>query len=126
MLVENSRVSLLSNDDRQVLESWIVDFDRHWHEGRLATQLDEIPPDSSLRLPALAEMVKIDLERRWRSGPQISLESYLGQFPELGGPGNVSADLILAGTRSAASSGSQSRWRTISGDFRTRHQNSAD
>jgi serine/threonine protein kinase len=96
MLVENSRVSLLSNDDRQVVESWIVNFDRHWHEGRLATQLDEIPPDSSLRLPALAEMVKIDLERRWRSGQQISLESYLGQFPELGGPGNVSADLILA------------------------------
>ena len=84
----------LSDDDRQVLESWLVEFDQGWDERLLASRLDEIPPGSSWRLPALAEMVKIDLERQWRHGRQVSLESYLEEFPELGSPGDVSADLI--------------------------------
>jgi len=41
-------------------------------------------------------MVKIDLERQWQLGRHVSLESYLDQFPELGSPENVSADLIEA------------------------------
>ena len=41
-------------------------------------------------------MVKIDLERQWQRGRQVSLESYLKEFPELGSPADVSADLIQA------------------------------
>jgi formylglycine-generating enzyme required for sulfatase activity/serine/threonine protein kinase len=96
MATLNPRLADLSDDDRQVLESWLVEFDQRWDEGRLANRLDQIPPGSSWRLPALAEMVKIDLERQWGRGRQISLESYLEEFPELGSPGDVSIDLIQA------------------------------
>ena len=96
MTVLNPRLRDLSDDDRQVLESWLVEFDQGWDEGLLANRLDQIPPGSSWRLPALAEMVKIDLQRQWERGRQVSLESYLGEFPELGSPGDVSVDLIQA------------------------------
>jgi formylglycine-generating enzyme required for sulfatase activity/serine/threonine protein kinase len=86
----------LSNDDRQVLESWLVEFDQRWDERFLASRVDGIPAGSSWRLPALAEMVKIDLERQWQLGRQVSLESYLVEFPELGSPTDVSVDLIQA------------------------------
>jgi formylglycine-generating enzyme required for sulfatase activity/serine/threonine protein kinase len=96
MAALNPRLADLSHDDRQLVESWLVEFDERWDEGRLANRLDQIPPGSSWRLPALAEMVKIDLMRQWQRGRQVSLESYLEQFPELGSPGDVSADLIQA------------------------------
>ena len=96
MAALNPRLADLSDDDRQMLESWLVEFDQGWDERLLASRLDEIPPGSSWRLPALAEMVKIDLERQWRLGRQVSLESYLEEFPELGSPGDVSVDLIQA------------------------------
>ena len=96
MAALNPSLADLSDDDRQVLESWLVEFDQGWDEHLLANRLDQIPPGSSWRLPALAEMVKIDLERQWRRGRQVSLESYLEEFPELGSPGDVSIDLIQA------------------------------
>jgi serine/threonine protein kinase/formylglycine-generating enzyme required for sulfatase activity len=92
----NPRLAALSDDDRQAVEARLVEFDQGWDERRLVRQAQEIPPDSSWRLPALAEMVKIDLERQWQRGRQVSLESYLQEFPELGSPGDVSADLIQA------------------------------
>jgi hypothetical protein len=96
MAALNPRLANLSDEDREVLESWLVEFDQRWDERLLANRLGQIPPGSSWRLPALAEMVKIDLERQWRGGRRISLESYLEQFPELGSPGDVPADLIQA------------------------------
>ena len=65
----NPRLADLSDDDRQVLESWLVEFDQGWDEGLLANRLGQIPPGSSWRLPALAEMVKIDLQQQWRTRP---------------------------------------------------------
>jgi Protein kinase domain len=96
MAALNPRLADLSDLDRLVLESWLVEFDQRWDEGILANRVDQIPRGSSWRLPALAEMVKIDLERQWQRGRQVSLESYLKDFPELGSPADVSADLIQA------------------------------
>src|SRR5256885_1597621 len=90
------RLADLSEGDRRMLESWLVGFDQQWTEGLLEDRAGRIPPDSSWRLPALAEMVKIDLERHWQRGQQISLEAYLAQYPELGNPADVTADLIHA------------------------------
>ena len=86
MAASNPRLADLSDDDRQALESWLVEFDQRWDDGILAGRVEQIPPGSSWRLPALAEMVKIDLERQWQHGRRVSLESYLEQFPELGHP----------------------------------------
>jgi serine/threonine protein kinase len=48
------------------------------------------------RLPALVEMVKLDLSREWLLGRPVTLESYLDSFPELGTAETVAAELILA------------------------------
>lgn len=55
-------------------------------------------PDSvgTDRLPALVEMVKLDLSREWLEGRPVKLESYLESFPELGTVETVPAELILA------------------------------
>jgi formylglycine-generating enzyme required for sulfatase activity len=92
----NPQLAELTDDDRQVVESWLVAFDQQWDESLLASRVDQIPPGSSWRVPALAEMVKIDLERQWQHGSKVSLETYLAQFPELGTAEDVSADLIAA------------------------------
>ena len=47
-------------------------------------------------IPALVEMVKLDLSREWLQGRPVNLESYLESFPELGTAETVSAELILA------------------------------
>jgi serine/threonine protein kinase len=96
MPAHDPRLTALSADDRRALDHWLVEFDHRWEDGLLASRVDQIPPGSSWRLPALAEMVKIDLERQWECGREITLESYLEQFPELGAPDDVSADLIQA------------------------------
>ena len=93
MAAPNRGLVDLSGQDRLELEAWLVEFDQRWDPIRKGT------PHSirnSWRLPALAEMVKIDLERQWERGNHLSLESYLREYPELGNPADVSADLIQA------------------------------
>jgi hypothetical protein len=90
-------LAVLSDEHRRILEAWLVEFDESWEESRLAAWMRKLPqPGNRLRLPLLIEMIKIDLERRWEHGKRVSLESYLKRLPELGTPGNVPADLILA------------------------------
>lgn len=84
----------LSPENRQTLESWLVEFDLSWNEDQLTSRARSLPRDNPLRAAALAEMVKIDLERQWQRGRQPDLESYLRVYPELGSSDNVSADLI--------------------------------
>src|SRR3954468_16125755 len=40
-------------------------------------------PGDRLRRLALAELVKCDVEQRWRNGRPVLLEDYLGRYPEL-------------------------------------------
>ncbi|MFN4259029.1 MAG: protein kinase domain-containing protein [Gemmataceae bacterium] len=53
------------------------------------------PPGGPLRSAVLHELVKTDLEIRWRRGQKIHLEQYLEKFPELGTPALVNPQLIL-------------------------------
>jgi predicted Ser/Thr protein kinase len=84
----------LSDAERTVLEAWLVEFDLGWDADRLAVRARDLPPDGPLRLSALAEMVKIDLERQWQHGRRVSVEDYLRAFPELGPPDNPPLDLV--------------------------------
>jgi serine/threonine protein kinase len=87
----------LSSADRQLLEAWLVEFDQRWQKGLLAERAGRLPPEGHpLRLPALVELVKIDLERCWQCGVPIHLEDYLQRYPELGGADAVSASLVHA------------------------------
>ena len=97
MAVTHPKMLELSESDRQLVESWLVEFDESWHSERLAERVRTLPPPwTPLRLPALAEMVKIDLERKWQQGRRVLIESYLKAYPELGTPKTVTADLIQA------------------------------
>src|SRR5438067_725675 len=87
----------LPDERRAAVESWLVEFDRGWDEGRLAAQVGRLPPTlHSLRLPILVEMVKIDLERHWQNGQPVEVERYLHRYPELGTADTVSLDLLAA------------------------------
>src|SRR5262245_24080893 len=87
----------LSVDDRRMVESLLVGFDLDWRDGLLAERVRRLPPPGSpARLPALVEMVKIDLERRWQQGERVGLDAYLKAYPELGTHETASPELIRA------------------------------
>jgi serine/threonine protein kinase/formylglycine-generating enzyme required for sulfatase activity len=90
-----SQAAVLSKKDEEALEALLVAFDQSWDEHRLAVQLRHLPPATPLRLPALREMVKIDLERQWQRGRRVTIESYLKTYPELGTAATVPVDLLL-------------------------------
>jgi predicted Ser/Thr protein kinase len=97
MKATDPNLAALPDADRQQVEAWLIDFDLVWHDQLLKDKVRELPfPGSRLRQAVLAEMVKIDLERQWRSGRTRTLESYLSAYPELGTPETVSAHLIHA------------------------------
>jgi hypothetical protein len=53
-----------------------------------------LPADDRLRTLTLAELIKADLEIRWRRGQEGLVEQYLEQFPELGNTPTLPAALI--------------------------------
>ena len=75
MAAANPKILELDDNDRRLLESMLLEFDQTWTEDRLAKRLGELPPDSPLRLPALVEMVKIELEHQWKRGRQLTIEA---------------------------------------------------
>jgi hypothetical protein len=97
MTAPDAHLAELSDDQRQRLESWLVDFDLSWDEDHLAHWLRRLPPRGDrLRAPALVELVKIDLERRWQRGQPAKVEAYARKLPELGTLDTLPADLLLA------------------------------
>jgi predicted Ser/Thr protein kinase len=87
----------LTDSQRETLEDWLIAFDTQWREDTLDQWVAaRLPQQHPLRLPALAEMVHVDLERQWQRGKRPSLEAYLDRFPELGSSESVSALLVLA------------------------------
>jgi tetratricopeptide (TPR) repeat protein len=86
----------LSPEQLGQLEACLLDFDRHWDPDQLRARLAALPAAAPWRRVALVEMVKIDLERRWQRGERIGLPDYLRQYPELGTPCTVPADLVRA------------------------------
>jgi formylglycine-generating enzyme required for sulfatase activity len=52
------------------------------------------PPGSPFRLPFLHELIKTELEIRYRRGQPLTLEGYLERFPELGPSRSLPAALI--------------------------------
>jgi tetratricopeptide (TPR) repeat protein/predicted Ser/Thr protein kinase len=97
MGTSHSNLAGLTEPDRRMLEAWLEEFDRSWEEGRLAKLVRMLPPPSTpTRLPALLELIKIDLRRRWQRGQQVTVESYLRTYPELGNVDTAPISLVLA------------------------------
>jgi serine/threonine protein kinase len=96
MSATEPRLSRLSGTDLHRLELLLVEFDRGWEDGHLDAAARRLPPGDPLRLPALLEMVKVDLEKQWQRGRKAKVEAYLHLYPDLGTPQTVEADLLLA------------------------------
>jgi serine/threonine protein kinase len=96
MAANDPRHDTLSREHQKQLEGWLIDFDRRWCPELMRVRAPALPADAPWRLPALIEMVKIDLERRWQRGERVVLADYLRDYPELGTPQTVAADLIRA------------------------------
>jgi hypothetical protein len=97
MTETDAHLADLSEDDRQSLEAWLVDFELAWGKRPLKEWVGRLPAaDVSWRRAALVEMVRIDLERRWQRGRPTCLEAYVQAVPELGAPAALPADLVLA------------------------------
>src|SRR5262245_58861914 len=94
MVAPSPMLAHLSDAERAEVESWLVEFDLRWDANRLPERARELPAAGPLRLSALAEMVKIDLERQWQRGRRVVIEHYLQTFPELGAPDQPPLDLI--------------------------------
>jgi hypothetical protein len=73
-------------------------FEEAWREAAPAASLDLgrylPPPGDPLRPAALHQLIKSDLEIRWRRGQGVDLNFYLAQFPELGPAQALPAPLI--------------------------------
>jgi tRNA A-37 threonylcarbamoyl transferase component Bud32 len=97
MTAADPHLADLSDDERRVVEAWLVDFDLSWGGRPLKDWVRKLPPTGDrLRRAALVEMVKIDLERHWQRGRPAHLEAYLRAAPELGPASCLPADLLLA------------------------------
>ena len=93
-----SRRTGLSLDDGlatwDVLSERLEAFIRTWDAGEAPTIAEFVPagPDTLRRL-VLTELIKVDLEYRWKSGRPRRIEDYLADFPEL--TASVPCDLIF-------------------------------
>jgi serine/threonine protein kinase len=90
-----TNVGQLGTKDWEFLQSCADRFEKAW-EGSAAVELGKFlpPPGNPLRRMTLLELVKTDLEIRWRRGQIVGLEYYLEKFPELGTAGGLPAPLI--------------------------------
>ncbi len=82
------------------IQKYVVPFEQAW--SRAAPQVSALElapflpePGDPLRLPVLHELIKIDLEIRWRRGHHPQVEGYLQSYRELGTAGSLSVALIF-------------------------------
>jgi serine/threonine protein kinase len=79
-------------------------------------------PADPLRPAALRELIKTDLEIRWRRGQPAVLERYLGEFPELGPVTAPPAELIFEEYRVRQLHGDQPSMDTYKARFPDRFE----
>jgi serine/threonine protein kinase len=79
-----------------LLSQRVEAFIRAWETAsEPPTVSDFLPPGPvALRRLALVELIKVDLEYRWRRRDRRLLETYIREFPELAADGEVPCDLI--------------------------------
>ena len=77
------------------VDDWLDRFDLGWQPGLFAEYVRHPPPAVDARA-AVFELVKIDLERRWKSGDRPRIEEYLTRDVRLGAAAEVPVHVIRA------------------------------
>jgi hypothetical protein len=85
----------LKTEEWDLLQELADRFEAAWQSADSVDLAPFLPPaDNSLRPVALHELIKTDLEIRWRRGKGLMLDDYLRRFPELGDAGSLPAPLL--------------------------------
>jgi serine/threonine protein kinase len=85
----------LSTDDWRRISDLADRLEQAWHESNDADLRSLLPPEGdTLRLNALVELIKTELEIRWRRRNGVTLDHYLDKFPELGSKDHLPVTLI--------------------------------
>jgi hypothetical protein len=85
----------LSSDDWRRVGDLADRLEQAWRQSSDVDLGRFLPPEGdSLRASALAELIKTELEIRWRTGKGVTLEHYLARFPELGTQDRLPLSLI--------------------------------
>jgi serine/threonine protein kinase len=97
----------LTDEDRRALEAWLQECARTWNERSLDDFVHDLRAmvDRPWQLLALTSVLKLDLKQQWQMGKQVSVDSYLDAYPELGGKSGVPAELIVAEMKARAKAG---------------------
>ena len=113
-----SAVQPLGPEDKLLIKSWLAAFAQSWTPIRLAERVAELPPvGDRLRLPALIELAKIDLRRRWEQGERREVECYLSDYPELGTPETAALGIVRAEFESRQKAGTPDPLGEVSARF---------
>jgi formylglycine-generating enzyme required for sulfatase activity len=94
-LANPANLGQLKTEEWNQLQQLADRFEAAWRSADGA-DLDPFLPAAGtpLRALVLQELIKIDLEMRWRRGRGVGLEYYLERYPELGPAQNLPAQLI--------------------------------
>jgi tetratricopeptide (TPR) repeat protein len=82
------------------LPAWVDEvadrFDAAWRQGPRPRIAAFLGAEHGVRRTALlGELVKIDLEYRWKAGERPDLDGYRAEFPDLAGPGGALPDDLV-------------------------------
>ena len=91
----DNSISKLDSDLWNRLDELASKLEKSWRKGPV--DLKSILPDEAdpLRPLALRELVKVDMELRWRSGEAVKLDDYVRKYGELGPARLLPATLIF-------------------------------
>lgn len=98
-MTSSSNLGNLKTESWEQLQDIAERFEVAWKKASGSADAPDLdaflpPPDHVLRITALHELVKLDLESRWRKGISYILEHYIERFPELGTVDTISPQLI--------------------------------
>jgi Protein kinase domain/Sulfatase-modifying factor enzyme 1 len=95
MATPDNSISKLDSDLWNRLDELASKLEKSWRKGPV--DLKSILPDEAdpLRPLALRELVKVDMELRWRSGEPAKLDYYVDTYGELGPAKSLPASLVF-------------------------------
>lgn len=75
----------------------VLQFENAWEAGRGRPAIEDyLPADGPARWEALRALVRVDLERRLRTGERVRAENYVQRYPELASDPAAMCELIEA------------------------------
>lgn len=91
----SDKIGEMSSGHWDLLDELASKLESAWKAGGATDLMPLLPPATSpLRKHALEELVKVDLECRWRRGQAVVLDYYVDKYPELGKTRDLPPSLI--------------------------------